>query len=172
MYDEIEIKILEIDPKKVIQKLEGLWAQKIFDGPLHSRYFSLDLPEQLRIRRAGDHYTLDYKYYRMIDGLEKNDEISTIVWDMETTTAILEKLGYTIDEDEEKYRVSYILNDCRIDIDKHKEIPHYLEIEWSSDDSIHTMIRHLTLEDKPTTNLTADQFKYRYDEFIAELRSQ
>lgn len=42
---------------------------------------------------------------------------------------MFQKLGYTIAEKAQKHRVSYTIENIRIDFDKFDNIPRYLEIE-------------------------------------------
>src|SRR3989344_4811725 len=57
---EIEVKILEVDKIRIIQKLEQLGAVKNFDGEINAFYF--DFPDQrltadnklLRVRTKGE----------------------------------------------------------------------------------------------------------------------
>lgn len=37
--EEIEVKIIEIDPAEIIRKLEKLGATKVFDGEMNSIYY-------------------------------------------------------------------------------------------------------------------------------------
>lgn len=50
---EIEIKILEIDPKAIIQRLEKIGAEKIFEGMTFIEGFDFPLDKRVRFREEG-----------------------------------------------------------------------------------------------------------------------
>lgn len=107
---EKEIKILDIDKEKTIEKLEKLWAQKTFEWFIHDIYYDfLDWKKQkmdenkrlFRVRKKWDlHlYTIKRKRnkneYLGEDWLKVADEFETEITDVESFSAVLEKYWMT-----------------------------------------------------------------------------
>lgn len=85
--------------------------------------------------------------------------------------AILEQLGFSFRNYQEKKRATYILDDTEIDIDSWPFIPSYMEIEGKSDFQINDMVKRLGLENKEQVSCnTAEVYKkygidiYKYRE--------
>lgn len=158
---EKEIKILDIDLDYIINKLEGLWAQKTFEWVIHDIYY--DFPNDwknkmeqnkrlFRVRKKWEiHlYTIKRKrtkksewwelWYKMADEGEKE------ITDVESFKKVLE--GYWMQKirEKKKHRISYSLNGLEFDIDKYESIPTLLEIEAHTTWEIEEYIIKLWLE--------------------------
>jgi predicted adenylyl cyclase CyaB len=137
---EIEIKIIEIDRKKVEDNLATLGASKTFDGDVETRFFDFRdntitrARNLLRLRRIGDKTDLTFKKFVESQSAKVRDEYEVSVSDFETTRLILESLGLISTWRMEKHRTSYVLSGgVHVDIDKYSgdfsHIPELIEIE-------------------------------------------
>lgn len=157
---EIEIKILEIDTKALIKKLEELGAEKTFEGAVHDIYYDFPKGKKLkmeknkrmfRIRKKGEEHI--YTIKRKRKGLWKEelaaikDEHETPITDIDSFQRVLEKYGMTQTREKIKHRVSYKLAGAEFDIDEYKGIPAFLEVEEDSRENINFWIRKLGLWD-------------------------
>jgi predicted adenylyl cyclase CyaB len=141
---EVEAKILDIDPEKVVVTLERLGATKLFDGEMQTTFY--DTPDEaikkkkdlLRLRRHEEETTLTYKRH-LTDGLEKvREEHETRVGSFDEMDSILRHLGYKPSLTMRKRRTSYQIFEARVEIDVHLDdfafIPPLLEIEIDDDE--------------------------------------
>jgi predicted adenylyl cyclase CyaB len=144
---EIEVKILEIDRKKVEQTLAALGAKKIFDGEIKTLFLDFKdgrifrAKDVLRLRKEHDKTELTYKRVQITETAKTAEEYSVEVSNLETMKKILENLGLSVAESMEKHRVSFTLDDARFDIDRYggryDYIPEFMEIEAKNTDLIH-----------------------------------
>lgn len=136
--EEIEAKFLEIDIKKIIEKLDSLGAKKNFDITYRRRVFdfpnySLEFNHSwLRLRDEGDQITLAYKKRFGVGEKFKDmgmNEIEVIVSDFDKTADILLSIGMIEKFYEENKRLKYTLDGVEFCIDEWPLIPPYFEIE-------------------------------------------
>ena len=93
---------------------------------------------------------------RMQPVLETEMEVPSIA----SGNAILEQLGFSYRNYQEKRRTTYILDDTEIDIDSWPLIPPYLEIEGESDEQIDSILKALKLSNKEVVSCnTAEVYK-------------
>jgi len=139
---EIETKILEIDVKKVVEKIEKLGGEKIFEGDIKTYIFDTEdrklknSGSQLRIRDVDGKFVLGVKIEKSRGKAKVMDEYEVAVENFDTMKKILESLGYSLIQVVEKHRISYRLEGCRIDIDKIEGIPIFLEIEGPDEEKV------------------------------------
>jgi adenylate cyclase class 2 len=136
---EIEVKILDIDRKKVVKKLLSLGAKKTFDGEIHGFFF--DFPDSsvrkakdtLRLRKVGDRSFLTFKKYVNNRGAKVREEFEFEVNDFSRAKKILESVGLTPWMEVRKRRTSYVIGGVHFELDKHTDlysfVPEFLEIE-------------------------------------------
>ena len=139
---EVEVKILEVDRKKLEATLNGLGAKKIFDGHVQTMFLDFEdgriLKEKnlLRLRKEEGKAELTFKKVRVTDAAKVADEYSVEVSSLEIARKIMENLGLLVIESIEKNRVSFILDDGRFDFDRYfgayAFIPEFVEIEAKS----------------------------------------
>ena len=116
MKTEYEIRILEIDHDKMVDKLEKLGAKKTMDA-LQERYIYDVIPKVehkwIRLRTNGKDSTLTIKDLKSksIDGMK---EIEIGVSDFYKTNELLENLGYKSKGFQQNKRVQYILDDVEM----------------------------------------------------------
>src|SRR5208337_370186 len=112
---EIEVKIIEIDRKKVEETLTRLGAQKIFDGNIETLFFDfkdgriINAKDVLRLRKEQDKTELTYKKVSATQTAKVAEELSVEVSSLEIMKKILENLGLSEIETMKKHRTSYML---------------------------------------------------------------
>lgn len=141
---EIEAKIIEVDPKAVVARLEELGAEWEFTLPFKAAYFDLpDMPlkskgEVLRLRQEGEKVVLTYKYplLEASEGIKVREEKEVTLDDHDTMWAILTGLGYRPGLIMNKIRTQYKLANAHVVLDRYEDefahIPPFLEIEAPS----------------------------------------
>jgi adenylate cyclase class 2 len=144
---EIEVKILEVNRKKIEQPLVTWGAKKIFDGDIVTMFFDfkdgriVKAKNVLRLRKEQDKVELTYKKVRVNQAAKMAEEYSVEVSTLEDMKEILENLGLVVIKSMKKHRISYKLDTARFDIDsyygKYGFIPELLEIEAENIDLIH-----------------------------------
>lgn len=144
---EIEVKILEVNRKKLEETLSSLGAKKVFDGDIQTMLFDFEngsivkAKDVLRLRKEQDKTELTYKKVHMTKEAKLAEEYSVEVSNLETMKKILENIGLCITESMHKHRASYTLDHARFDFDcyagNYGYIPEFLEIEAENIDSIH-----------------------------------
>lgn len=158
---EIEVKILEIDKKKIELKLKKLGAKKIFSGKLVSYFFdtktnslkSNDMQLRLRQSKLGTLLTVKQKISQT--ETKNSNEYEIEVSDFNETKKILSLLGFNQKYKLEKNRISYILKDVRFELDKPKEkVPCFIEIEAKDKKTVEKYVKLLGYKMSKTKNLT------------------
>jgi len=144
---EIEVKILEVNRKKIEQTLLGLGAKKIFDGDIQTLFFDFEdgriikAKDVLRLRKEQDKAEVTYKKVCITQEAKKAQEYTVEVSSLEIMKKILESLGLTVTESMQKHRVSYTFDHARFDIDRYfgsyGYIPEFMEIEAENIGLIH-----------------------------------
>ena len=144
---ELEVKILEVNRKKLKKLFISLGAKKVFDGDIQTLLFDFKdgsiskAKNVLRLRKEQDKIELTYKKVQYIQTAKLAEEYSVEVSNMDTMKKILENLGLSATESMQKHRVSYMLDHSRFDIDcyagNYAFIPEFLEIESENIDLIH-----------------------------------
>lgn len=134
MNTEIEVRILNIDKKDLISKLEKNHAKFIGDW-FQVRYVydfnPIDPNKWIRLRTNGITNTLTIK--EIHDKTELGTkELEIEVSSLETAHQILEKLGYKRRSIQENKRIRYILDDVELDIDTWPGLNTYVEFEADS----------------------------------------
>ncbi len=166
---EVEIKILEINPPEITNKIlqlggilvtpQRLVAAQKFDTPAHDIKNKNDL---LRLRKNGDQVEIVYKINRTHDsGFRRAEEIETTVGDFETMQQILLTLGFVTTEYQEKKRTTFSLFDTLIEIDEYPTIPAYIEIE-GEEKNIQKVVQELGFAWAHTSTLSASQVLKHY----------
>lgn len=160
MFEEKEVKFLNIDAKKIEKKLIDIGAKKIFQKTYKRIVF--DYPDLrmdkkgawVRLRGEGEKITLTYKQrigMKSRNG-EVNDksmkEIEVEVDDFDKTAMILRKIGLTDKFYMENKRIRYILGDIEFDIDFWPKLKPYLEIEAPTWAKVNKGIKMLGLNQK------------------------
>lgn len=150
---EIEIKILEINRKKVEEKLLSLGAEKIFDGKMNAYFFDFKDGSLrkfgliLRLREEGNKIILTFKKPIEKEKAKIKEELEIEVSNFDITKAILESLGLQVWRIAKKHRVTYSLKEVHFELDKYGEeydfIPEFLEIEAKNLENIYKFVELL-----------------------------
>jgi adenylate cyclase class 2 len=158
--EEIEVKFLNIDSKKLQRKLKKIGAKKVFEKLYKRRVFDFpdlrfnDIGAWLRVRDEGDKVTMTWKRrigvksHNGKDNDQSMEEIEIEVSDFDKVTKIIKKLGLEEKFYEENKRIRYVLDDIEFDIDHWPGLEPYLEIEAKSWDDIDKAIKLLDLNPK------------------------
>lgn len=164
MNTEYEIRVLEINKQKLIEKLEKLGAE--FKGDNEQRRYVYDvIPKEdgkwIRLRTNGKKTTLTYKNVvdTTIDGTK---ELEVEVSDFEKTNELLENMGIKNRGYQENRRTQYVLNGVEIDIDSWPMIPTYVEIEGKNEDEVLKTLNLLELPKDKVTTLNVDSVYKKY----------
>ena len=176
--NEIEVKVLNIDKKEIIRKLEEIGATLIKDEEqinirfdTEDRYLKNEYNGYLRIRVTKNNLTgeisnaLTLKRNISKDEFRVNEEIETEIMNVNETVRILEALIYYQKAPGKKQRKSYIYDGILFEIDEwDKEIyPYpYLEIEVTKESDLERAIELLNIDRK---NITAKSI----DDLIKEI---
>lgn len=144
---EIEIKILEIDRKKVETALAKMGAKKVFDGEMKTFFYDfkdgsiVKAKNVLRLRREGNKSVLTHKTVAGTQDAKIAQEYSVEVSNLFVMQKILKALGIVLIESLQKHRTGYELEGTHFDIDQYEgrygDIPEFLEIEGKSVVAIH-----------------------------------
>lgn len=147
---EVEVKVLEIDPFAIRSKLEALGATPVFQGYLHALFYDLEgfpltqKKQVLRLRKEGEQTLLTYKKSISREGAKVMDERQTEVADFEAMKSILTGLGYRAMGETYKHREVYRHPEVEFVIDRYKgdmgHIPPFMEIETTDIDSLNKWI--------------------------------
>lgn len=136
---EIEVKILEIHPQEIEQKLESLGAEKELSGEFMAEFY--DFPDKsirlkgdvFRLRQEGTEQVLTYKKFIAKQEAKIMEELETKFENRETMQKIIQALGLEVIKQTRKFRTQYKLADTHIVIDDYQDalghIPPFLEIE-------------------------------------------
>lgn len=155
---EIEVKILEIDPKEIVAKLKDLGAKKVESGIVKITAF--DFPDDrlmnkgsyVRVRTFGHRTELVLK--QLVDrGAHKiMEEIETNVDDYDATLRLFDTLGMKVFAKHEKYRATYTLGNMKFELDKYPSIPWMMEVEAPTEKDVEEGVKKLGLEMSKTTS--------------------
>lgn len=135
---EYEVRTLDISVNDILLKLKKLGAEKT--GVFHQKRYVYDfVPIQkgrwIRLRSNGECTTLTIKEVKSLR-IDGTSELEIVVSDFEETNRILEKLGYLPRTYQENFRIEYLLNGIKFDIDIWPKIPPYMEIEGESEQAV------------------------------------
>ena len=132
---EIEVKILGVNVKEVIKKIEALGGKKISEGK--QDIIILDTKEDkflknnelLRLRKNSNETELAFKKKISKDDVKIMEELEVHVDNFELMRKIFIAIGFKEATRYNKYRISYKLGNVRFELDTYENIPTFLEIE-------------------------------------------
>ncbi|MDO4759170.1 MAG: CYTH domain-containing protein [Candidatus Saccharibacteria bacterium] len=153
MSKEIEARILNIDPEKIITKLVNIGAKKIGDYDF-KRYVFDTIPKNsnrwVRLRTNGQNTTLTVKEIES-GRLDGTNEWEVEVSDFDETLIILEKIGIKPRGYQENTRIEFQLEDTHFMIDHWPLIGHILEIESNNSSNIYKYSKLLDFKESDLT---------------------
>ncbi|MBW2997567.1 class IV adenylate cyclase [Candidatus Woesearchaeota archaeon] len=169
---EIEVKILEIDPEKIVAKLKELGAEKIEQGLVHAKAY--DFPDDrlvkkgqyVRVRKIADRIEVVFKNPIEGEHFKINEEIEFTIDDFDAACELFTKLGMKKFADMEKYRVTYKLGNVKIEFDKYAEIPWFMEVEAPTEQEVEKIVTLFGFDIKDEKKVTAKIIKEVYGDHI------
>jgi len=140
--NEIEVKILGIDPAEIRKRLKKAGAKKIFKAKIDARFY--DFPDG-RIQKAGNHVRLrkvgsvktEFTFKKLVSKkkYKHNKETDITINDFKKAHEFLTSIGLTKVKSYTKTRERYKLKNFQYEIDKYPKIPVFVEIEVKSNDA-------------------------------------
>ncbi len=132
---EIEVKF-RVDFERMRRRIESIGASFLREEIQEDVYFSVPLPELLRVRGISNLGRAFLTYKRIVDPgrNEEFDELEVEVSDFDTTVEILKRLGYEEDVVVRKRRLVYRLGDVTFELSEVEGLGGFLDIEVISDD--------------------------------------
>ena len=132
---EVEVKF-RVDFGEMRKRIEAVGASFLREEVQEDVYFSVPLPELLRVRRISNlgRAFLTYKLIADPGRNEEFDELEVEVSDFDTTVEILKRLGYEEDVVVRKRRLVYRLGDVTFELSDVEGLGGFLDIEVISDD--------------------------------------
>ncbi len=151
--DEIETKILEVDPKSISEKLDSLGAELILDTKFAVDWFRTKDSQEgddqwfLRIRTTAQGKSeVTWKGFSTVLGdSRRHKEISFEIAEPKKMGDLFLNIGLEKYAHQDKLRKSWQLKDWRFDLDTYPNMPSYLEIEGKSEAHIQEAIQSLAL---------------------------
>ncbi|MCH8049279.1 class IV adenylate cyclase [Patescibacteria group bacterium] len=146
---EIEVKILEVDTKKLQKKLKDFGAKKVFEGEIEGVFFDFEderlrqADKRLRLRKVGEdvEFTLKRKISR--DKARIDEEYQVLVSDFDILQKILLKIGLKKTRQYRKKRTSFTIGNVRFEFDTFENLPTLLEIEAQSVEEVQNWVEKL-----------------------------
>lgn len=132
-YKEQEIKILDIDVSRVVEKLEQLGAKKVYEGT--RTIYSLDtlehtfLNERDKLIRVTDEGSIKVTMHVHQSDPEIKEEIKFKTSRLKETMDFFHQMGVIPMSKVQAPRISYELGGIDFDIDQFPAIPPFLEID-------------------------------------------
>ena len=170
MHTEFEVRVLDINIQKMIDKLESLGATKVAEFDYKRRVYNFHPAvdhKWIRLRTDGKKTTLTIKKLESFE-IDGTKELEIEVSSFEDTDAVLNELGYTSHTYQENKRIRYMLNNVELDIDSWPYIPTYLEIEGKDEKAVKEMIKLLEVDESKITSIDVQGvFKEYYNIDIA-----
>jgi adenylate cyclase class 2 len=155
---EIETKVLDIDEDKIISTLISLNAKQTKKTTLVVDWYRIKGTKEggdlwfLRIRSNSEgKHEVTWKAKSDIIGVaRKHKEINFNIDSPEELSDLFQEIGLEKYAHQEKVRTSFSLKDWSFDIDQYPNMPAFLEIEGSSNESVKEAINLLGLEKNRT----------------------
>lgn len=170
--NEVEVKVIEVDKEKTVDKLLGLGAEKTFEGSIQTiSYDSQDnLLERndsyIRLRKKADKVFLTYKKLITRKGAKIAEELETEVKDFDAVHNILLKLNLKHSESHKKKRTTYRIGNTIFEFDEYENIPVFMEIEAPSVEVIEDYIKKLGINENKVKSWTGRELMEHYGEKI------
>jgi adenylate cyclase class 2 len=150
---EIEVKIIDIDPKKIKSKLISMGAKKIFDNNMHVVFFDTKestfekTNQTFRLRQEADKVIMTYKRKIPSRDAKLMEELEVDVSNLEDAKRIILALGYKEVGNMNKRRVSYKIGNVKFEFDKflgkYNKVPEFLEIEAPDKKTLYKAVKTL-----------------------------
>lgn len=165
---EIEVKILDIDLGKTEKAIKKLGGKLVHNNLLYKElYFSTENNNlkfsSMRLRAEGDDIYLAMKFKQ---GNNKKylsrKELQIKVSDFDTTSEIIQQLGFKPIGIREKLRKEYKVGKIKVELDQYPNIPPYMEIEGNNQKHVNEFLTKLGYDLKYTVNFSATEIIRQY----------
>lgn len=163
----MEIKILDIDIKETMLRLESLGANKVYDDTRVVTYFKNSNDERAPFLKL----TEEEKLKLSSQNDETREEIKLFVSRKQECVALLATLDYVPVSEVSARRVSYELGATDIDIDVFPGIPAFAEVDLGDDSelTIEQLLAEIGLSDNKCGEMsTPDIFKHYEKDYFEE----
>ncbi|RME77555.1 class IV adenylate cyclase [Candidatus Woesearchaeota archaeon] len=161
--EEREVKIIDVDVKRVVDTLLSWGAKKTFEGEIDAiRYVGPDKDTLVRLRKKGPSAEFVVKKRLPSQRVKAFKEYETAVADFETMKQILEQLGFKEHRRSKKHRISYTLGDTVFEFDTLEGIPTYLEIEAPSEEALFEAAKKLGFNKEQCLNWSENDVIQHY----------
>lgn len=154
MYEK-EIKIIWIKKDEIIAKLCKLWAKLLTCNQIIDDYYDREWDQlkhigcSFRLRKIWDNLTLTFKSKIASKKLKSCYEIENLT-SLSNFNFLIEFTWLSYSRTKKKLRTSYLLWNCKVEIDEYQNIEPFLEIEWPDYKSIKKTVKLLWLSDYQT----------------------
>ncbi len=172
MKTEFEVKILNVDVAAFKKKLAEVGAKKHKEREMRRYVYDIEKGNEnswIRLRDKGGKVALTIKEIKN-DEIGGTEEIEVEVSDFEMTNKLLERLGFSGKAYQENKRISYRLNDVKIEIDSWPKIPPYVEIEAETAEKVWETVELLGYEKEDTTSIGVMKVYKKYGIDIHDFR--
>ena len=150
-HTEIEVRFIEIDKEKLLQRLHEIGAKDLGEDLLHETIFYnekehwRDIGKFVRMRQTKKGIYVTYKERADLHTVQvKELEFQSNKW--QTTKLFLQALGIEAVREQEKKRHTFQLDDVIIDIDTWPTVPTYVELEGPSENRLREVAGSLELD--------------------------
>lgn len=171
---ELEIKLRVADHDAVRRELEVRGARFV-SNVVETNYILDDAAGRLRqqgeglrvrvnrtVRGETQPATLTFKGPRQPSAMKRREERETVIGDPGATLAILNSLGFIPVIQYQKQRESWIVDDCRVELDRVERLGSFVEIEGPTEQVIEAVRVAIGLSD-------AEPVSKSYVRMVAEL---
>ena len=171
MHNEIEARLLDVDVKSFIEKLDANNATKVGDWLQIRNCYDFNPVQEnswIRLRTNGEETTWTIKEIKSknIDGTKESE---IVVSDFNTTDEMLNKMGYYARSKQENRRIRYMLDNVEIDIDFWPYIPTYVEFEAATEQDILNVCKKLKINPNKLTSLDVASIYKHYGYNLSDL---
>lgn len=164
MTTEYEVRVLEINEKELIKKIEILGGVKKAEYQQKRYVYDLNPAQKnkwIRLRTNGEYTTLTYKSI-INDEIDGTKEIELKVSSFEIANEFLEKIGFKNKAYQENRRIQYELEGVEIDIDTWPMIPTYMEVEGNSKENVLNILSKLEVDETKITTVGVEGIYKHY----------
>lgn len=151
MTTETEVRFLEIDKTKLVEKLLALGAKDFGETMLEEIIFNGTGSQEpgkrwfIRIRKKGTMVVMTYKKHKA-DPKDGAEELELKIDNLESGVEFLEKLGLPAFRRQQKLRHTLQLGGVTMDFDTWPKIPTYVELEGPTMEDIKRTAKILELD--------------------------
>ena len=166
--EEIEAKVLEVDPEELEEKLGSIGAEKQWSSDIESEFFdfsdgSIEENGLLRVRSRKDKVFVTRKKEVSYDEAKVMEETEFEISDKRAFKDFLKSIGLEKVQESEKHRTKWTRGETEFVIDKIPEIPPLLEIESPTKEEMEKGFKDLGFTMEETVNWGAKKMFEEYD---------